>query len=220
MKLLREMAEDVSVITETKDDKKHLYITGVFMQYDTKNHNGRTYPKHIMEREVNRYVGETIKGGQGFGELCHPDNPQINLDRVSHLIESLKIEGSGRVIGKAKILDTPCGNIVRGIIEGGATLGVSSRGLGTLREGKDGMEVQEDFRLVTPADVVSSPSAPDAFVQGIMESSEWFYCERTGTYLPESAYEMKKTMQKMSVEQIQEAKLILFEQFLNKLSNR
>lgn len=220
MKLLCELAEDIQTLSEEVGDKKNLYITGTFMQYNLKNHNGRIYPKEIMEREVNRYVNETIKAKRGYGELCHPDNPQINLDRVSHLIESLTLENDGRVVGKAKILNTPCGNIVRGIIEGGASLGVSSRGLGSLKEGKQGSEVQEDFRLVTPADVVSSPSAPDAFVQGIMEESEWFYCEGSGSYLPESSYVMKSKMKKMSTNQIQEAKLYLFEEFLKNLTNK
>lgn len=221
MKLLREMVEDVEIIQEaTEEGKKNLYISGVFMQYDIKNQNGRTYPKEIMEKEVNRYINESIKTKRAFGELTHPDSPQINLDRVSHLIESLKIEGNGRVMGKAKVLDTPCGNIVRGLIEGGACLGVSSRGLGSLKEGRNGMEVQEDFHLVTPADVVSSPSAPDAFVQGIMEDCEWFYCGRSGTYLPESAYEMKQTMKKFSKKQLDEAKLFLFQDFINKLSKQ
>lgn len=221
MKLLREMVEDIEIIQEsTEDGKKNLYISGVFMQYDMKNHNGRTYPRNIMEKEVDRYVNECIKQKRAFGELTHPDSPQINLERVSHLVESLKVESNGRVMGKARVVDTPCGNIVRGLIEGGASLGVSSRGLGSLKEGKDGMEVQEDFHLVTPADVVSSPSAPDAFVQGIMEDCEWFYCGRSGTFLPESAYQMKETLKKKSMKQIEEAKLFLFEQFLNKISKQ
>lgn len=220
MKLLREMIEDVQIIQEGTEDAKKMYISGVFMQYDVKNHNGRTYPKSIMEKEVNRYINECIKPGRGYGELTHPNSPQINLERVSHLVQSLKLENNGKVIGKALVLDTPCGNIVRGLVNGGANLGVSSRGVGTLKEGKNGMEVQEDFHLVTPADVVSSPSAPDAFVQGIMEDCEWFYDERYGTFLPETAYETKQTMKKMNTGQIEEAKLILFENFIRKLSGK
>lgn len=221
MKLLIENTEEIEILKEeTSDGKKNLYISGVFMEYDIKNHNGRIYPKSIMEKEVNRYINENIKKGMGYGELQHPSNPQINLDRVSHLIQSLHMENNGKVMGKALVLDTPCGNIVRGLIEGGAQLGVSSRGVGSLKEGKDGSEVQEDFRLVTPADCVSSPSAPSAFVQGIMEDCEWFYCERSGSFLPESAYQMKEVLKKKSTKQIEEAKLFLFEQFLQKISNQ
>lgn len=221
MKLLRELTEEIEIIKEGKEgEPKKLYITGTFMQFGLKNHNGRIYPRSIMEKEVNRYIKECITPRRAFGELTHPNSPQINLERVSHLVESLKLENDGRVVGKALVVETPCGNIVRGLIEGGASLGVSSRGLGSLKEGKDGMEVQEDFHLVTPADVVSSPSAPDAFVQGIMEDCEWFYDETKGTYLPEAAYQTKQTLKKYSKAQIDEAKLYLFEDFLKKLSNQ
>lgn len=221
MKLLRELTEEIEIIKEGKEgEPKKLYISGTFMQFGIKNHNGRVYPREIMEKEVNRYINECIKPKRGFGELTHPNSPQINLERVSHLVESLKLQSDGRVVGKALVVETPCGNIVRGLIEGGASLGVSSRGLGSLKEGKDGMEVQEDFHLVTPADVVSSPSAPDAFVQGIMEDCEWFYDESKGTYLPEAACSMKKKLKKYSTKQIEEAKLSLFEDFIRKLMNK
>ncbi len=230
MRILREIIEDVTAtIQENKETgKKNLYIEGVFMQYDTKNKNGRTYPKSIMEKEVNRYIRERIDTKRAYGELTHPNSPTINLDRVSHLIENLKFENGGRVIGKAKILDTPMGSIARGLIEGGANLGVSSRGMGSLKEGKDGMEVQEDFHLVTPADIVSDPSAPDAWVKGIMEDSEWFYDETKNIWtmvgderkllpMAEAADKTKKELKKLSTRELQEHKIHAWEKWLKTL---
>ena len=219
MKLLKELVEHVSVISEGKEDgKKTLFIEGTFMQYDVKNKNGRIYPKNIMEREVSRYVTEKIKTGQALGECMHPNSPQIDLNNVSHVIKSLKMESNGTVIGKAQIIDQGKGLIARGLIEAGANLGVSSRGLGSLKEGKEGMEVQEDFHLVTPADLVADPSAPSAWVKGIMEDCEYFYDESSGTYIAEKCYDNKKKMKKMSSKQIEEAKLILFERFMKSIS--
>lgn len=175
MKLFLDIAEDVKYLTEAAEDgKKTLYIEGIFLQGAVKNRNGRMYPMQTLDNEVSRYVKEAVAGNRAYGELGHPNGPQINLDRVSHMITELRKDGNN-YIGKAKVLETPMGNIVRSLIEGGAQLGVSSRGMGTLKA-KDGlMEVQQDFRLATAADVVSDPSAPDAFVQGIMEGVEWIW---------------------------------------------
>jgi len=176
MKLIKEINETVKVLTEeTEDGKKSLYIEGIFLQGNIQNRNGRRYNTDILENEVNRYVAESVSKGRAYGELGHPDGPAINLDRVSHIITSLVREGDN-FIGKAKISSTPMGKIVEGLLSDGAQLGVSSRGMGSLKEGKDGvMEVQEDFYLATAADIVADPSAPDAFVNGIMEGVEWVW---------------------------------------------
>jgi hypothetical protein len=205
----------VQCISEEKDGKKTLYIEGIFMQSDIPNKNNRRYASHIMEREVGRYMKEAISNRRAYGELGHPQGPTINLDRVSHLIESLKIDGKN-VVGKAKILDTPMGNIAKGLIEGGANLGVSSRGLGSLKPAKDGiMEVQDDFKLCTAADIVADPSAPDAFVQGIMESKEWIF--ENGEWVAKTADIIKKEVKKLSVRQLEEQKLRLLKHFLKTL---
>lgn len=215
MKLITELQEDIKYVTEAKENgKKNLYIEGVFMQYDTPNRNGRIYSKPIMEREVIRYTKEAVENKRAYGELNHPQGPQINLDRVSHLIESLTMGNDGKVFGKAKILDTPMGNIARGLIEGGANLGVSTRGLGSLKEGRDGiMEVQSDFRLVTAGDIVADPSAPAAFVKGIMENVDWVYNENNGEWVQQTRKEMKK----MSNRQLEENMLSFFNKFLKTL---
>jgi hypothetical protein len=176
MKLITELNESIKYVTETKESgKKTMYIEGVFLQSEIKNRNGRVYPKHVLEREVNRYNEQFVSKGRAFGELGHPDGPQINLDRISHIIESLKQDGSN-FIGRAKITDTPMGNIARGIIESGGQLGVSTRGMGSLKLNREGVnEVQDDFHLATAADIVADPSAPDAFVNGIMEGVEWIW---------------------------------------------
>lgn len=176
MKLITELNESIKYVTETKESgKKTMYIEGVFLQSEIKNRNGRMYPKHVLEREVNRYNEQFVSKGRAFGELGHPDGPQINLDRISHIIESLKQDGSN-FIGRAKITDTPMGNIARGIIESGGQLGVSTRGMGSLKLNREGVnEVQDDFHLATAADIVADPSAPDAFVNGIMEGVEWIW---------------------------------------------
>ena len=163
-------------LKEESNGKTNLFIEGVFLQSDLKNRNGRVYPREIMQREVDRYVKESIDKKRAMGELGHPDGPTINLDRVSHMITSLREDGSN-YIGKAKILDTPMGNIVKNLIDEGASLGVSSRGLGTLKEKNGINEVQDDFVLSTAADIVADPSAPDAFVRGIMEHKEWVMVE-------------------------------------------
>lgn len=175
MKLITEIVEDVNILSE-EDDKgnKNFYIEGVFLQSEIKNRNGRVYPKSVMDSAVNQYRKTYMENGRAFGELSHPDSPQINLDRVSHLITDLKEDGNN-YYGKAKILKTPNGNIVRGIMEGGGKLGVSSRGMGSLSEKNGTKYVGSDFMIATAADVVADPSAPDAFVDGIFEGKEWVY---------------------------------------------
>lgn len=176
MRLITELNEDVAVqvITEEATGKKSFVIEGIFLQGGIKNRNGRVYPHSILEAEVSRYMTEKVGKNRAFGELGHPAGPQINLERVSHMITSLKPDGSGNYVGKALVTEgTPYGAIVKGLLEAGAQLGVSSRGLGSLRNRNGIMEVQEDFRLATAADVVADPSAPDAFVNGIMEGVEW-----------------------------------------------
>ena len=174
MKLIREEIESVRVITESKDGKKSFHIEGTFLQADIKNRNGRIYESRILAKEVSRYNQEYIVKNRAMGELGHPDGPSVNLDRVSHKITSLKQEGSN-FIGKAKILETPMGRIAGALLNDGVTLGVSSRGMGSLNNRNGVNYVGEDFMLATAADIVADPSAPDAFVQGIMEGKEWVW---------------------------------------------
>jgi len=174
MKLITEQIESIKVIKEEKNGKTNLYITGPFLQAEITNRNGRCYPFPILEREVKKYTDKYITCGRALGELGHPDGPTVNLDRVSHMITSLKAEGNN-FIGKAKILDTPMGNIAKSLLDEGVKLGVSSRGVGSLVERNGIKYVGDDFMLSTAADIVSDPSAPDAFVQGIMEGKEWVW---------------------------------------------
>jgi len=175
MKLIREEIETVDFIVESKNGKKSLYIEGVFLQGDIKNRNGRMYPMETLRREVSRYNESNVVAGRALGELGHPDGPTVNLDRVSHKIVSLKESGSN-FIGKAKILSTPMGKIAESLISEGVKLGVSSRGIGSLRPDREGVNiVGDDFMLATAADIVADPSAPDAFVEGIMEGKEWVW---------------------------------------------
>lgn len=216
MKLISEIVEQVQVITEEKS--KDLYLEGVFLQSELANRNNRIYPKSVMEKEVTRYMKEYVEANRAFGELGHPEGPTINLDRVSHIITSLKEDGNN-YIGRAKILNTPMGNIVRGLIEGGAQLGVSSRGMGTLKERDGGVnEVQNDFYLATAADIVADPSAPDAFVQGIMENKEWMFVNGSWTY--QNIDETKKLIEATKKQQLEEVKFRVFENFLNSLSKK
>lgn len=212
MRLICELTENVHCINEEKDGKKTLYLEGVFMQADIKNKNGRLYPAAIMGNEVARYMKEAVTANRAYGELGHPQGPQINLDRVSHMVESLRMDGNN-VVGRAKIVETPMGNIVKGLLEGGANLGVSSRGLGSLKPVNGLMEVQEDFRLVTAADIVADPSAPDAFVRGIMENVEYFYAP-DGTIKSQVAEACKKKMKTLSKRELEEAQLRLFRFYL------
>jgi len=172
---MTELNEDVQYVVEDVEGKKQYFIEGVWMQGDIGNRNGRRYPVAVLEKEVTRYNEQYIAKNRAFGELGHPSGPSINLDRVSHMIKSLKREGNN-FIGRAKIMDSPMGNIVKNLIAEGAQLGVSSRGMGSIKESKDGiMEVQDDFYLATAGDIVADPSAPDAFVRGIMEGVEWVW---------------------------------------------
>jgi hypothetical protein len=216
MKLIAEIVENVQVITE--GTSKDLYIEGVFLQSEMANRNKRIYPKSVMEKEVTRYMKEYVDSKRAFGELGHPEGPTINLDRVSHIITSLREDGNN-YIGRAKILNTPMGNIVKGLIEGGAQLGVSSRGMGTLKEKEDGInEVQNDFYLATAADIVADPSAPDAFVQGIMENKEWMFVNGGWTY--QNIDETRKLIETTKKKQLEEVKIRVFENFLNSLSKK
>lgn len=218
MKLITEVNEQVRYISEEKEGKKSLYIEGVFLQSNIKNRNGRMYPGEIMEKEINRYMKEAVENNRAFGELGHPDGPSINLDRVSHIITELRRDGDNWV-GKAKLTETPMGNIARGLIESGGQLGVSSRGLGTLRENKEGVQVvQDDFHLATAADIVADPSAPDAFVRGIMENKEWVVVN--GVWTEQHCDMSKKHIKKASKKELEEAKLQVFESFLRRLSSK
>ena len=215
MKLITETTEDIKYLKEEKDGKTNLFIGGVFLQSDLKNRNGRVYPREIMQREVNRYVKESINKKRAMGELGHPDGPTINLDRVSHMITSLREDGSN-YIGKAKILDTPMGNIVKNLIDEGASLGVSSRGLGTLKEKNGINEVQDDFVLSTAADIVADPSAPDAFVRGIMEHKEWVMVE--GAWMEQEIDAAVRRIKRAGSRELEEEKMAVFSSFMNKLS--
>ena len=174
MKLITEQIENVQILTEEKDGKKLLYIEGVFLQSELKNRNGRMYPFEVLNREVERYNEEYVKSKRALGELGHPDGPTINLDRVSHRITSLRAEGNN-FIGKAQILDTPMGKIAKSLLDEGVQLGVSSRGMGSIEKSEGISVVRDDFMLTTAADIVADPSAPDAFVNGIMEGKEWVW---------------------------------------------
>lgn len=216
MKLITELTEDVTVVTEAREDgKKNMYIEGIFLQGGIKNRNGRMYPVETLAKEVERYNESYVKSGRALGELGHPDGPQINLDRVSHVITSLRQEGLNW-IGKAKLTDTPMGNTAKGLIESGVRLGVSSRGMGSLRLNKEGInEVQDDFHLATAADIVADPSAPDAFVNGIMEGVEWIW-ENSMLVAHKSKMQVESAVR--SRELNNERKLQIFENFLNQIS--
>ena len=216
MKLIREEIENVEVIVEQRDGKKNLYIEGVFLQGDIKNRNGRMYPCGTLAKEVSRYNEAFITKGRALGELGHPDGPTVNLDRVSHKITSLRQEGSD-FIGRAKILSTPMGNIAKSLLGEGVKLGVSSRGVGSVAMNNEGVNVVgEDFMLATAADIVADPSAPDAFVDGIMEGKNWVW---DGGVLREQAaaktYKQINTL--ASSRQLQENKIKLFSDFLKNL---
>ena len=217
MRLIKEFNEIINYLVEdSKDPKKpNVFIEGVFLQSDLKNKNGRIYPREIMQREVNRYVEESVNTKRAYGELGHPDGPTVNLDRVSHMIVSLKEDGNNW-IGKAKVMDTPMGRIVKELISEGAQLGVSSRGLGSLKEKGGINEVQDDFMLATAADIVADPSAPDAFVQGIMEGKEWVFVN--GRWTEQDIEESQGIITRASQGQLEEAKLEVFSNFMSKLS--
>ena len=216
MKLIREEVENVEFLVENRNGKKSMYIEGVFLQGNIKNRNGRMYPMETLRKEVGRYNEAHIQSGRALGELGHPDGPTVNLDRVSHKIVSLKENGQN-FIGKAKILNTPMGKIASSLIEEGVKLGVSSRGFGSLRPTKEGINVVgEDFMLATAADIVADPSAPDAFVEGIMEGKDWVW---DGGVLREKFVE--RTYREINTlttqKQLDENKLNLFNDFLSNL---
>ena len=216
MKLICEQVENVRYVTEAKESgKKDYFIEGIFMQADLQNRNGRVYPVSILEKECARYMKEAVQQNRAYGELGHPSGPSINLDRVSHMIKELRQDGSN-FIGRAKIMDTPMGNIVKNLMDEGACLGVSTRGMGSIRENKQGfMEVQDDFHLATAADIVADPSAPDAFVRGIMEGVEWVW--DNGLLKAQKLEEMKTTIKKTSRKKLEEAKLKVFKNFIDEL---
>jgi|TARA_Y100000004_G_scaffold70634_1_gene79444 hypothetical protein len=214
MRLITENIEDIQILSEEKDGKKHLYIEGVFLQSEIKNRNGRIYPLSVLEKEVGRYNEEYIKTGRALGELGHPDGPTVNLDRVSHRITSLKAEGTN-FIGKAQILATPMGNIARNLLEEGVKLGVSSRGMGSIDRQESASYVMDDFMLATAADIVADPSAPDAFVNGIMEGKEWVW--DNGILKEKEIAEMKSEIDHSSRVALEEATLKAFERFISAL---
>ena len=216
MRLISEITENVTYITEANG--KDLYIEGVFLQADLKNRNGRLYPGAIMDKEVKRYTKEYIDKKRAFGELGHPEGPTINLERVSHMITELKQDkdNPSNYIGKAKISDTPHGNIVKTLIKEGAQLGVSSRGMGSLKANKKGIqEVQGDFYLATAADIVADPSAPDAFVNGVMEGKEWVW--ENGIIAEKVIADYKKIIEKASGPRLTSLEASIFEDFVSKL---
>ena len=215
MKLISEVYEKVNFLVEEKEGKKDFFIEGTFMVANRGNKNNRIYKKDILEREVQRYTKEHINENRAFGELGHPQGPTINLERTAILIKSLKSEGDN-FIGRAKVMDTPYGNIVKNLMMEGATLGVSSRGMGSLRMNDKGLnEVQDDFYLATAADVVADPSAPGAFVRGIMEGVEWVW---DGDILKaQKLEEMKRTIQKTSSRNLEEQKILVFQEFIRSL---
>jgi len=216
MKLISEEATNVEFLTEVKKDGgKNYFIEGIFMQANKKNRNGRIYPTEVLQKEAKRYTTEFIKKKRAFGELGHPDGPTVNLERVSHMIEELE-EVDQNFMGRAKILDTPYGKIVKNLIDEGAQLGVSSRGMGSLKSGKNGIsEVQGDFYLATAADIVADPSAPDAFVAGIMEGKEWIW--DNGLLKETQIQEYKDKIEKTSRKDRENALVEAFKDFIVKL---
>ena len=220
MLLIREVYEDLQYITEAKENgQKQYFIEGIFMQGDLKNRNGRIYPSGVIAKEVNRYNEQFVNKNRAFGELGHPDGPTINLDRVSHMITELRQDGSN-FVGKAKIMDTPMGKIVKNLIDDGASLGVSSRGMGSVKPNRQGiMEVQEDFMLATAGDIVADPSAPNAFVRGIMEGTEWIYDVASGSWRAQNTLDRIHEETKMMTRgQLEENAMQLFNKFIKSIT--
>ena len=215
MKLICELQEAVNYeLLEEGNKPKQYFIEGIFMQSERKNKNGRIYPLEVLEKEVDRYVSEYVEPKRAFGELGHPDGPTVNLDRASHMIQSLKKEGKN-FVGRAKILDTPNGKIVKSLIDEGARLGVSSRGMGTLKPEKKAQVVQNDFYLATAADIVADPSAPNAFVEGIMEGVEWIW--DNGLLKAQDVERARNNIQNAPSKRLEEVKLNEFKNLLSKL---
>ena len=218
MKLITEQNfEAVNFLKEGKEgEKQDYFIEGIFMQGDMKNRNGRMYPVKTLLKEVNRYDKEYIQKNRAYGELGHPAGPTINLDRVSHMIKELKQDGSN-FVGKAKIMDTPMGNIVKNLMDEGCMLGVSSRGMGTLKDKGGIAEVQNDFMLATAGDIVADPSAPDAFVNGVMEGTEWIYDVASGNWRAMEVVDKIQEVGQKSAKSLNENTIRAFQQFLNTL---
>ena len=215
MKLITELTEEVSYIKENiGNGEKTYFIEGVFMQSDVKNRNGRVYPKNILGKECQRYIKEYVEKGRAMGELNHPTGPTVNLDRVSHIIKELHEDGSN-MVGKAKVLDTPMGRIVKNLIDEGARLGVSTRGMGSLRSKNGYQEVQEDFMLAA-IDIVADPSAPNAFVNGIMEGREWVF--ENGFWQERDREQAVQLIKKSSKRDLQENIVKVFENYFKKMS--
>jgi len=214
MKLISEEISNAEYLIEEKNGKKEYKIRGVFLQSEIKNRNGRVYPKHILDKEVRRYNAEFINKNRAFGELGHPDGPTVNLERVSHMVKKLYPDGNN-FIGEAKIMNTPYGKIVKGLIDEGAQLGVSSRGMGSLDQRGGVNYVGKDFYLATAADIVADPSAPDAFVEGIMENKEWVW--DNGVLVEKEIEAWKLELIKTKKRSLEEQKLKIFDSFLKKL---
>lgn len=202
------------IVEENENGKKDYFIEGIFMQSEIKNRNGRIYPKEVMQKEVNRYVKEFVEKDRAFGELGHPDGPTINLDKVSHMITKLEEDGDNYV-GRAKILSTPNGMIVKNLIDDGAKLGVSSRGLGSLESKGSAQYVKDDFQLATAGDIVADPSAPEAFVEGIMEGVEWVY--QNGILTAVEMEKMQSELKSAKLNQLEETKINLWKRFVENL---
>jgi hypothetical protein len=219
MKLICEVTEEIKIIKEgAEKSPKNYFIEGIFLQAELKNRNGRMYPKELLEKEILRYTSEYVNKNRAFGELGHPDGPTINLDRVSHMITEMKVDGNN-FYGKAKIMSTPMGNIVKSLIDEGARLGVSSRGMGSLRtEGRDIQIVQDDFYLATAADIVADPSAPDAFVNGIMEGKEWVW--DNGLLKEKHLANIKRDIEKSAKRNLEEASVAAFTKFIKLLESK
>jgi hypothetical protein len=214
MKLIKEEVLDVKYLTEERNGKKEHFIHGIFIQAEKKNRNGRVYPRHVLQKEVERYNKDYVQKNRAFGELGHPDSPTINLDRVSHMIVDLTPEGNN-FVGKAKILDTPNGKIVKSLLDGGASLGVSTRGVGSLKPQNGYQLVQDDFHLATAADIVADPSAPDAFVHGIMEGTEWIMTNQGWT--PVHQERARQMLKEASQSEIEDVALRIFKSYVSKL---
>jgi hypothetical protein len=219
MKLITEITEEVKLLSEEKENgKKNYFIEGVFMQGNIKNRNGRIYPTEVLDKEIARYNKEYVEKNRAYGELGHPQGPTINLERVSHLITNLERDGDNYK-GRAKIMsETPYGAIVKSLMDEGATLGVSSRGMGSLKQGKNGVaQVQDDFYLATAADIVADPSAPNAFVEGIMEGAEWVFNAARNEWQMMEADKIRNEAKKMSAKEVEANKMQIFERFLETL---
>ena len=214
MKLITEVNESIKVLKEQHEGKPRFFIEGIFLQAEKKNRNGRVYPVGILRKEVDKYVGEFVEQNRAFGELGHPDGPTVNLERVSHMITELYEDGNN-FIGKAKIMETPYGKIVGNLLSEGAKLGVSSRGMGSVKEKAGANVVQDDFSLATAADIVADPSAPDAFVDGIMEGKEWVW--NNGILEEVHINKYKKAVKKAPARKLNETKINAFRDFISRL---